>query len=229
MTRKPFMLLAHSSWGHFGKAAIILLSISMVFTLYANPAQQVASQELEGKQGAEIAGVKFATPEGFKLEQSSDTRVAFMRHATSQIALFVAVPDHQVNDKYLIDLSNNLVSRLFPQQNGFAWKLFQRTPDRRVSMYQTSGGTTKGLNAKTFVQTDYLVVKVQRRQVVVGSIATFGEERNAKFLFEVEGREYSVTGWQALFHLIASVTGEETMIRNQGKGTGRLPRGGWWR
>lgn len=55
---------------------------------------------------------------------------------------------------------------------------------------------------------DYVVVKAQEHEVVVGSIATFAEERDAKFLFDVEGREYSFFGWQALFQLIASVTGE---------------------
>ena len=205
MTRKSFMPLVRLSCGHFGKVTIVLLTLSMLLTISSSSAQQMP----ERKPVAEIAGVKFTVPQSFKLEQSSDTRVAFMRHATQQIALFVALPEHQVDDKYLIDLSNNLVSRLFPQQNDFAWKVQQRISDRRVSRYQTNGGTTKGLNAKRFVQTDYVIVKAHGNEVVVGSIATFGEEREAKFLFDLEGREYSFFGWQALFQLIASVTGEK--------------------
>ena len=208
MPRKPFIALTRSSRGDFAKALILLLAISMLLTISSISAQQISSPRLEHKQASEIAGVKFTAPQGFQLRQSSETRVALMRHATQPIALFVAVPQDQIDDRYLTDLSNDLVSRLFPQQNDFAWKILQRTSERRVSKYQTSGGTTKGLNAKRFVQTDYVVVKAQEHEVVLGSIATFGEERDAKFLFDVEGREYSLFGWQALFQLIASVTGE---------------------
>ena len=48
-----------------------------------------------------------------------------------------------------------------------------------------------------------------RHDIIVGYIAAFGDERDAKFLFDVDGREYSFLGWKSLFHLIASVTGEK--------------------
>jgi hypothetical protein len=35
------------------------------------------------------------------------------------------------------------------------------------------------------------------------------EIQEAKYLFEVDGREYSVQAWEGLFGLIASVTGEK--------------------
>jgi hypothetical protein len=66
----------------------------------------------------------------------------------------------------------------------------------------------KGLNAKKFVQADYVVLKSHSRVLIVGSIAPFGDEREATFLFDTERREYSFAGWRALFHLIASITGE---------------------
>ncbi len=213
MPRKPFIRLTSLSCGNFAETTILLLATSMLLTISSISAQQISSPRLEGTQANEIAGVKFTTPQGFTLTPSSETRVALMHHATEQLALFVAVPEHQVDDKYLTDLSNDLVSRLFPQQNDFAWKILQRTSERRVSKYQTNGGTAKGLNGKRYVQTDYVIVKVQEHEVVVGSIATFGNERDAKFLFDVEGREYSLVGWQALFELIASVTGEIEQVQ----------------
>ena len=66
----------------------------------------------------------------------------------------------------------------------------------------------KGLNTKRFVQADYVVLKSHGRVLIVGSIATFGDEREARFLFDTESSEYSFPGWHALFQMIASITGE---------------------
>lgn len=187
-----------------GKAAIIVLAVYML-ALNGSSAQHVSSHE--AKRDAEIAGIKFAVPKDFKLE-SVDAGVAFLRHETSELALFVAVPQQQVSDQYLNDLSHTLVRQLLPQQNGFAWKVLPRNSDRKVSVNQTGEGTVKGLNANKFVQADYVVLKSKGRVLIVGSIAPFGDEREARFLFDVEGREYSFAGWRALFHLIASITGE---------------------
>ena len=79
----------------------------------------------------------------------------------------------------------------------------------RLSQYQTNRGIIKGLAGNTFLQVDYVVVKAQGKEVVVGSIAEFGEQRAAMFLFDAEGREYSFQGWEALFQLISSVIGEK--------------------
>jgi hypothetical protein len=36
--------------------------------------------------------------------------------------------------------------------------------------------------------------KAQGHEVILGSIATFGGQQDARHLFDVEGREYSVAG-----------------------------------
>ena len=187
---------------HAFKAAIIPLALC-ILALNGNSAQQVSSQE--AKRDAEVAGLKFAIPQDFKLE-SVDAGVAFFRHETSELALFVAVPQQEVKDQYLTDLSRTLVSQLLPEQNGFKWKLLPRNSDRKTN--QTGEGTVKGLNAQKFVQADYVVLKSHGRAVIVGSIAPFGEEREARWLFEVDGRSYSFTGWIGIARLIASITGE---------------------
>src|SRR5687768_93439 len=50
-------------------------------------------------QSAKVSGVKFRVPKGFRLEQSSNSGIAFMRHEKEDLALFVAVTkDQQVDD-----------------------------------------------------------------------------------------------------------------------------------
>ena len=188
-----------------GKAAITVLLIYMV-ALNGSSAQHGSSQG--AKRDAETAAVRFAVPKDFKLE-SVDAGLAFLRHETFELALFVAVPQQQVSDQYLQDLSHTLVRQLLPQQSGFAWKALPGKSDRKLSANQTGEGTVKGLNAKQFVQADYVVLKSNGRVFIVGSIAPFGDERAAKFLFDVDGREYSFAGWRALFQLITSITGEK--------------------
>lgn len=157
---------------------------------------------------AEVGTVKFVVPAGFQLEQTESRTLSFMRNRSEPLGLFVTIAEQQVNNKYLTDLSNSLVTQLHHGADGFKWKLLGIL-EPSLSRYQTHRGVIKGLKGKTFVQVDYVVVKVQDKDIVIGSIAQFGEERTAAFLLDVEGREYSVPAWQALFRLISSVTGEK--------------------
>ena len=183
-------------YGACANAEVLLATLGFVLlSLILASAQQTSSQ-LRHKQDSEIGGVKFSVRQDFELAPSADSTIAFMRHAKEEIALFVAVPDKQNDGNYLTELSKSLVSQLIPQETGFVWKIVRDTSDRTLSKYQTASGASKGLslNSKTYVQIDYLIVKGHRREVLVGSIKRFGAEREAKFLFEVEGREYSFLG-----------------------------------
>lgn len=186
------------------KSPRYLLAFIVMFLCFD---RYVAQQPSESgpKQTSEIAGIQFSIPPGFKLEQSSTARVAFMRNP--EISLFVAVPDKQIDNEYLIDLSN-VVSRIFTEQDAFVWKI-RPAKDLRISKYQTSRGNTKGLNAKTYVQTDYVVLKIRGREIVVGSVGTYGEGLKSAYHFEYEGAGYSFVGWEGLFQLISSITGEK--------------------
>jgi len=181
----------------------VVAAILMVLCFDGYVAQQPS--EAGAKQESEISGIQFSTPPDFKLEQTSSPRVAFMRN--SEISLFVAVPDKQIDDKYLIDISN-FVARILTEQDAFDWKI-RPAPNPRMSKYQITRGNTKGLNAKTYVQTDYVVLKIHGQEIVVGSVGTYGEGLKSAYEFEHEGAGYSFVGWHALFHLMSSITGEK--------------------
>ena len=99
----------------------VLALILMFLCVDCYVAQQPS--EARPKQNSKIAGIQFSTPPDFKLEQTSSARVAFMRN--SEISLFVAVPDKQIEDKYLIDISN-VVSRILTEQDAFVWRFGRR-------------------------------------------------------------------------------------------------------
>lgn len=181
----------------------VLLSIAMSSI---NTAQAVTAITA---QTARISGVRFIVPKDFILDQTAGSEFALMRHTKESLALFVAVPkDNKVNDKYLTDLSDRLASQSLSRQSAFNWKVLHLSKPK-FSAFQTGAGATKGLKDATYVQTDFIVVKAQQRQIVVGSISVHDGAINAKELFDVEGREYSFIGWKGLFPLIASVTGEK--------------------
>ena len=179
---------------------------------------QLRSQDPGHKENAEVAGIQFSVPKSFTLESSSDSRVAFMRHNKYDLALFVAVPEQQVDDKYLTALSNTLVSKLLPKHEAFRWKLLPSESDSKVSKFQTSSGNTKGFNDKSLFQTDYITVRINEREILVGYITQLGQFSNdAKYLFDLKGvAGMSMPGWYAQAHVLASVTGEKYEAINPG-------------
>lgn len=208
MTGREFEASGGALRARLAVAAVTLLVACAALGAGVSSARQTPPQGAQGGRAAEVAGLKFVVPPDFSLRQISGSDLAFMSNAARDVALFVAVPGRTVDDEYLSGLAENLSRHFLPQEKGFTWKIFEQAVERKVSSSQTRGGTVKGLNAKKFVQVDYVVLEVRGRLVVVGLIATFGDGRAGKFLFDVDGREYSVHGWLGLFHLIASVTGE---------------------
>jgi hypothetical protein len=186
----------------------VLVVMLLIFSLKSSSVSQSPLPDAGKTQLAEIGRVKFVVPVGFQLDQTESDKLSFMRNRSEPLGLFVTIPEHQVNDKYLTDLSSNLVNRLRGGEDRFKWKVLG-TLEPSLSRYQTNRGIIKGLKGNTFVQIDYVVLKVLDKDVVIGAIAQFGEERTATLLFDVKGREYSVAGWQGLFQVISSVTGEK--------------------
>ena len=188
--------------------AMILSILTLCTSALIASAKSASSPLAEQNQSVTVSGVKVTVPNGFRLQQSSIRQFAFMRHEKENLALFVAVPeDQKVSDTYLTDLSNRVVSQLLKDQKGFEWKILHQSKPQ-LSAYQNAKGTIKGLNDHGYVQTDYVVVKAQGRVIVLGSLSVFGSPQEARHLFDVEGYEFSVSGWEGLFKLIASATGE---------------------
>lgn len=214
ITTKLINLLA----ARFKSAAVFLLIfVFVVAALSSVSAQRIPSQDPGHKEDAEVARVKFSVPQDFSIEKSSDVRVAFMRHEKYDLALFVAVPDEQISDEYLIRLSNGVVAQMLPQEKSFKWKMLPDKTSGKVSKHQTTGGNTKGFNKKLFVQTDYIVVKVKDREIIIGYITGLGSERDAERLFNLEGvGGMSMPGWYAQAHILASITGEKYEDINPG-------------
>ena len=62
-----------------------------------------------------------------------------------------------------------------------------------------------------------VTVKVKWLEVLVGYIIKLGQDRDAKFLFNLKGvGGLSMPGWYAQAHIIASVTGEKYEEINPG-------------
>ena len=196
----------------------LLFSIVFVGSCFLMAFAQLPSQDPGHKQGAEISGVKFSVPNGFNLQQSAGSRVAFMRHNKYDLALFVTVPDTQIDSAYLGSLSNTLVSLLFPNEKDFRWKMLPTDSANKVSDFQVATGNTKGFNGKRLFQTDYISVKIKDREILVGYITQLGQFNNdAKYLFDLKGvAGMSMPGWYAQAHIIASVTGEKYERINPG-------------
>lgn len=186
-----------------------LVAFVLFTTNLTGSAQSVLSQS-SGTESPTKISVEFKVPKNFRLERSTNSEIAFMRHEKEELALFVVVPktNQPVDDLFISELSNVIVTQLLPRQEGFVWKNFRQT-ERRMSPSQIDRGTVKGLNNRVYVQADYVVLKAQQQEIVVGSVAVFGNEREAKYLFDKETFQYSFSGWDGLFQLIASVTGEK--------------------
>jgi hypothetical protein len=202
----------------FGKPAKLLFIFIFWGLISVSAQPKIPSQDPGHKEDSKIQDVKFSVPNRFNLEKSTDSRVAFLRHEEyDHLALFVAVPDKQIDAAYLTGLSNYLVSQLLPAEKNFKWKLLSSGSADKISKYQTSAGTTKGLNEKIFVQSDYITVKVKGHEILVGYITRLGDEKNAKFLFDLKGiGGLSMPGWYAQAHIIASLTGEKYEKINPG-------------
>ena len=198
---------------------VLIVLCFVIFGVASSSAQTpLPSQDPGHKYNAQIADVKFSVPKGFNLEQSSDPRVAFMRDKKYDLAMFVAVPETQVDEKYLTALSNTLVSQMSPKEKDFHWKLKTETVEEKVSKFQSSSGSTKGFNNNRFFQTHYITVVLNNREILVGYVTKGGQDSNeARYLFErEEASVMSMPGWYAQAHILASVTGEKYERLNPG-------------
>ncbi|HEV7397091.1 MAG TPA: hypothetical protein VGN86_11315 [Pyrinomonadaceae bacterium] len=198
------------------KSLALLLLWPIIAINHSAIAQKIPSQDPGHKEYASAGDLKFSVPDGFALK-SSTASLAFMFREDYGLGLFVAIPARKIDDDYLINLSNDLAGKLFPRETGFDWKIIPDTSKHMVSDFQTGGGNTKGLHSKRLVQTDYIILNVKNRDVIVGYVMRLGHDNDAKFLFDFKGPAgMSMPGWYAQAHVIASVTGEKYERINPG-------------
>ena len=191
--------------------------LGLLFLIPISVSAQLPSQDPGHKEYADVAGVKFSVPRRFKLQKSSDQTVAFMLQAEYGLGLFVTVADGKIDDDYLTHLSINMAAKLFPQDSGFDWKIMPDPSFKRVSDFEVATGNTKGFLPRKLVQTDYIVLNVKGRNVIVGYVTRLGSDADAKYLFDLQGPAgMSMPGWYAQAHVIASITGEKYERINPG-------------
>lgn len=196
---------------------LLTCAVFVVWSIGSVSAQSF-SQDPGHKEFAETSNVKFSVPNSFNVEKPSDSRITFMRHKKYDLALFVAVPEKNIDENYLTNLSNALAQQLFSKEKDFRWKVLPLDYEGKVSKFQTSSGNTKGFNGKTFFQTDFIVVKIKDQEILVGYITQLGQYgNNQKYLFDLKGvGGMSMPGWYAQAHILASITGEKYEAINPG-------------
>jgi hypothetical protein len=142
-----------------------------------------------------------------------------MSYNRNQLGLFVAVPETPLNDEYLTSLTKTIAGLFLADIKDFTWRVVPSTRMRKVSKFQTGSGYGKGLARKTYVHIEYVAVKVENREVLIGYILKSGPEyeSSAKVIYEGDDEGlFSMPAWYAQAHVIASVTGERYRDINPG-------------
>lgn len=164
------------------------------------------SQDSRLREVAVIGKIKFSIPAGFHLQPSRNSDVVLMKAEAYEGGLFVAKSEKStLSETDLIELSRRLVAELLPRQDGFSWKVLQKAPIPKLSVHQRNQFVVKAVNANTFVQAEFVLLRFDNKNLLVGLVTRFGSETESRFLFEVEGTEYSVEGWRGIYELLDSI------------------------
>lgn len=202
------------------KLTAILFIVLSAATLAAAQLDLSAMQDPGHKAFAHVAGVKFSVPNEFELHQTVPAAdIAYMYDARNKLGIYVAVPGKQPDDAYITSLTNTLAALALPKMTDIQWKYVPFDEETGASKFQTAAGVVKGLSGKNYIQIDYVAVKVDSRDVLIGYVTQLGSfpGANAKDLFEEEvAGGLSMPGRYAQAHVIASVTGEKYREINPG-------------
>ena len=201
------------------RIGIVLVLILFGAGLAAAQLDLSALQDPGHKAYSNVGDVKFSVPKEFELHNSPGAGLAYMFNAPYKIGLFVAVPETPVNDEYLASLTRTIAGLFLAGITDFTWRVVPSNGKHKVSKFQTASGFGKCLARKTYVHIDYVAVKVENRDVLIGYILKSGAEfeSSAKVLYEKDDEGlFSMPGWYAQAHVIASVTGERYRDINPG-------------
>lgn len=166
----------------------------------------IRSQQLRSREIGAIRKIKFSVPAGFHLQRSRDADVAVMKADAYEGGLFVAASERATpSETDLMKLSRRLVAELFPQQGGFSLKVLAKAPIPKLSVHQQDQFVVKAINANKFVQAEFVLLRFEKKSLLVGLVTQFGSDNESRFLYEVEGTEYSVAGWRGMYELLDSI------------------------
>jgi hypothetical protein len=177
----------------------------VVLVLVTNSSAALA-QDSRPREAAALGKVKFSVPVGFQLQRSPDSELAIMKAGGYEGGLFVATSGSSTpSEDDLITLSRRLVAELFPQQRGFSWKVLSKASIPKLNAHQRNQFVVKAVNENKFVQAEFVLVRLAKKNLLVGLVTQFGSEKESRFLYEVDGTEYSFQGWRGLYALLDSI------------------------
>lgn len=186
----------------------ILISLLVTSALVSNSGVAVGQASSPRETGA-IGKIKFSIPAGFQLQPPRDSDVAIMKANTYEGGLFIATLERSTpSENDLLGISGYLVAEFFPQQTGFSWKVLPKTSIPKLSVHQRNQFVVKAVNENKFVQAEFVLLRLQKKNFLVGLVTRFGSERESRFLYEVDGTEYSFQGWRGLSELLDSIKAE---------------------
>lgn len=183
----------------------LLVSFLVTVSIGLNMVQTKAQVSRPRVTGA-IGKIKFSVPSGFQLQRSRDSGMALMTADAYEGGLFVATSESLTpSENDLMELSRRLVAELFPQQTGFSMKVVPKASIPKLSVHQRNQFVVKAVNENTFLQAEFVLLRLEKKNLLVGLVTRFGSERESRFLYDVEGIEYSFQGWRGLYELLDSI------------------------
>lgn len=184
----------------------MLLSLLVISAIGAFPAKAGLQESLTHQTG-QLENIQFSPPSGFQLQGSGGPDLVFIKANAYEGGLFVVIsPSSKLSEQNLIEMSRRLASEFLPQDTSFSWKvLAKKASVPKLDARQTDQFAVKAVNDKKFVQTEFVLLRVKGKNVLAGLITRFGTESDSRFLYEVDGKEYSFPGWRGLFELLGSI------------------------
>lgn len=182
------------------------LLVGLFVTVVIGVNAETTAQHSRPRVTGAVGKIKFSVPGGFQLQGSRNSEVAIMKADAYEGGLFVASSESSApTENDLMELSRRLVRELFPQQTGFSWKVVPKASIPKLSVHQRNQFVVKAANENKFLQAEFVLLKLAKKNLLVGLVTSFGSERESKFLYEVEGTEYSFQGWRGLYELLDSI------------------------
>ena len=160
------------------------------------------------KADVTIDGIKFSCPKGFTVQTVSGYVTArLMRHDKGMAGVFVILPGKNINNEFIEEIANALVSTLL--KDGAAYKWNRDIAYAKLSKFEVSGGGLVGFDGQKLVCFQYRLLSLNGKDVLVGMVFKLLEGAEAKRAFDNGLGGLSMYSVEGELHVIASLTGEK--------------------